>query len=111
MRKTEVCTAHDGPGIHSAAHEFHDILHVVCVGKHVHRLHGLHTVGTVQKRQVAGLRSRIAAHVDDPPGCGTQDDLDDRLIDSRTGRVEDNDVGTAVRLDERSSSTSFMSPA
>ena len=79
---------------------------MVRMGKHVHGLHSLDAIIGVEQRQVARLRSRVAAHVDDPLGRGTQDHPDDRFVDARTRRVEDDDVGT-----NSSQSTCFMSPA
>ena len=82
---------------------------MVRMGKHVHGLHSLDAIIGVEQRQVARLRSRVAAHVDDPLGRGTQDHPDDRFVDARTRRVEDDDVGAAAT--NSSQSTCFMSPA
>ena len=68
--------------------------------EHVHRLHRLHAVGTVHQRQVARLRRRIAAHVDDPLRRRAQDHVDHRLVHPGPRRVEDDDVRMAVRRHE-----------
>ena len=85
----------------SSPHEFHDVFHVVRVGEHIDGLHRFDAVVGVEQRQVAGLRGGVAAHVDDPPGRGAQEDFDHRFIDARTRRIENHDIGTAVRGHER----------
>ena len=74
---------------------------MVRVGEHVDRLHRLDPVGAAHQRQVAGLRGGVAAHVDDPLRRGAQDHVENRLVDTRTRRVEDDDIRTSVRRNER----------
>lgn len=67
----------------SPPHQLHHVLDMVRMGEHVHGLHGLDAIIGVEQRQVARLRGRVAAHIDDPLGCGTQDHPDDRFVDAR----------------------------
>ena len=84
---------------------------MVGMGEHIDRLHGSDPIIGVEQRQVARLRGGIATHINDARRSGPPDHLDDRLIDTRTRRIENNDVGVPVGSDEASSNTAFISPA
>ena len=73
---------------------------MVGVREHVYRLNGLHFIFRIEQLQVARLRSRITADVYDAFGCGKQNDIHYILVHSGTGRVGDDDIGTAVLVDE-----------
>ena len=48
-----------------AALQEHNVLYVVRLREHIHGLDGRHAVVGVEERQVAGLRGRVAADIDD----------------------------------------------
>lgn len=73
---------------------------MVGVREHVYRLNGLHFIFRIEQLQVARLRSRITADVYDAFGFGKQNDIHYILVHSGTGRVGDDDIGTAVLVDE-----------
>lgn len=73
---------------------------MVGVREHVYRLNGLHFIFRIEQLQVARLRSRITADVYDAFGLGKQNDIHYILVHSGTGRVGDDDIGTAVLVDE-----------
>lgn len=77
-----------------------DVLNVLCVREHVDGLHRHHLVGRVKQLQVAGLCGGVAADVDNLLGADLQQLFPHLLGHARTGRVGDDDVGTAVAGDE-----------
>ena len=76
------------------------ILHVVGMRKHVYRLNGLYFIFRIEQLQIARLRSRITADIYDAFGLCKQNDIHYILVHSGTGRVGDDDIGTAVLVDE-----------
>ena len=81
-------------------YEFYDVLHVVGMGEHIYRLHLFDAVEFVQQREVARLRGRIAAHVNDPFGRGAEYSPQNVLVHACAGRVEYDNVGPAVFFDK-----------
>ena len=70
------------------------------VGEHVYRLNGRNLIIPAQDGQVTGLGSRIAAYIHHSFRGGVQDYLRHVRMNAGTGRVQDNDIRTAVLCDK-----------
>ena len=71
------------------------------VGEHVHWLYSSHPIVSIQILQVASLGSRVAGHIDDALGSSAKNGLDDVRMHACTRGVRDDDIRTAMLLDER----------
>ena len=63
-----------------AAVQADNVLHVVRVGEHIHRLHSRHLVLRIEQGQVAGLCGGVATDIDDAFGGGKEEGLNDVVV-------------------------------
>lgn len=70
------------------------------MGEHIDRLHALYAVMAVEQGEIARLSGRIAADIDETRGSGPLDDLDDIGMHSRTRRIDNHDLRTAMGADK-----------
>ena len=68
--------------------------------EHVHRLHRHHFVRHIERLEVACLRRRVAAYVDDALRVGAQDSVYHVLVHTGAWWVGDDNVWATVLLDE-----------
>ena len=70
------------------------------VGEHVNWLYAKDAVLHIEQAEVAGLCGGVTAHVDDALGLGKENGVDDIIVHTGTGRVGNDDIGTAILVDE-----------
>ena len=73
---------------------------MVCMWEHIDGLYGGDAILHIEQLQVARLCGGIAAYVNNTLRLCKQDDVDYILVHAGTRRVGDDDIGTAVLVDE-----------
>ena len=73
---------------------------MVCMWKHIDGLYSGDAILHIEQLQVARLCSRVATYIDNAFRLCKQDDVDYILVHAGTRWVGDDNIGTAVLVDE-----------
>ena len=73
---------------------------MLCLREHVDGLDLFNAVFLSQDGEVAGLRGRVAAHINDPWGSDLQELTNNLFVHAGAGRIGDDDVRTAMLSDK-----------
>ena len=80
--------------------EFYDILNMVSVREHIHRLHAYDAIHSAHKCKVACLGCRVATYIYNALWCCVENNVDNWLIYACAWWIEDNYIRATVSCNE-----------